>query len=109
MAGYGLEISGYLPIDRPPYPQRITEQHTMFGAEKGQAGTSTASARNCALGIVQARFNESITNSLAQACKAEELQALGVQAETSTMSPYPAPWKCPSRCRRWPSPTNTTR
>jgi len=32
------------------------------------------------IGIVQARFNESITNSLTQACR-EELLALGVKAE----------------------------
>ena len=47
----------------------------MFGAEKGKAGK--LDGKGLYIGIVQARFNESITNSLAQACK-EELAALGV-------------------------------
>jgi len=47
----------------------------MFGAEKGEAGK--LDGKGLYIGIVQARFNESITNSLAQACKAE-LAALGV-------------------------------
>jgi 6,7-dimethyl-8-ribityllumazine synthase len=47
----------------------------MFGAEKGNAGK--LDGKGLYIGIVQARFNESITNSLAQACK-EELTVLGV-------------------------------
>ncbi|MBC7436939.1 MAG: 6,7-dimethyl-8-ribityllumazine synthase [Bdellovibrionales bacterium] len=47
----------------------------MFGAEKGTA--SQLDGRKLYIGIVQALFNESITNALAQACKAE-LAALGV-------------------------------
>jgi len=47
----------------------------MFGAEKGKAGK--LDGKGLYVGIVQARFNESITNSLAQACKAE-LAVLGV-------------------------------
>ncbi|MGE8445602.1 MAG: 6,7-dimethyl-8-ribityllumazine synthase [Comamonas sp.] len=50
----------------------------MFGAEKGSAANLDGSA--LAIGIVQARFNESITDSLAQACL-QELAAMGVQAE----------------------------
>jgi len=50
----------------------------MFGAEKGSAANLAGSA--LAIGIVQARFNESITDSLAQACL-QELAAMGVQAE----------------------------
>lgn len=50
----------------------------MFGAEKGSAANLDGSA--LAIGIVQARFNESITDSLAQACL-QELTAMGVQAE----------------------------
>ncbi len=50
----------------------------MFGAEKGSAANLDGSA--FAIGIVQARFNESITDSLAQACL-QELAAMGVQAE----------------------------
>ena len=47
----------------------------MFGAEKGKAGK--LDGKGLCIGIVQARFNESITNALAQACTAE-LAALGV-------------------------------
>ena len=47
----------------------------MFGAEKGKSGK--LDGKGLCIGIVQARFNESITNALAQACHAE-LAALGV-------------------------------
>jgi 6,7-dimethyl-8-ribityllumazine synthase len=47
----------------------------MFGAEKGKSGT--LDGKGLCIGIVQARFNESITNALAEACRAE-LAALGV-------------------------------
>jgi 6,7-dimethyl-8-ribityllumazine synthase len=47
----------------------------MFGAEKGQADRLVG--RKLYIGIVQARFNESVTNALATACK-RELIALGV-------------------------------
>lgn len=50
----------------------------MFGAEKGNATNLDGSA--LAIGIVQARFNASITDSLAQACL-QELAAMGVLAE----------------------------
>jgi 6,7-dimethyl-8-ribityllumazine synthase len=50
----------------------------MFGAEKGDAGSKLLDGRKLYIGIVQARFNESITNALAEACRAE-LLALGVQ------------------------------
>ncbi|HSW18296.1 MAG TPA: 6,7-dimethyl-8-ribityllumazine synthase [Ramlibacter sp.] len=49
----------------------------MFGAEKGQSGELDGKGMH--IGIVQARFNESITNALASACKTE-LLALGVLA-----------------------------
>jgi 6,7-dimethyl-8-ribityllumazine synthase len=48
----------------------------MFGAEKGKADRLDGS--KLVIGIVQARFNESITNALAQACR-EELESLHVQ------------------------------
>lgn len=48
----------------------------MFGAEKGAA--TRLDGKELVIGIVQARFNESITNALAGACRAE-LAALGVQ------------------------------
>ena len=48
----------------------------MFGAEKGSA--DKLDGKKLSIGIVQARFNESITNALAEACK-QELAALGVE------------------------------
>ncbi|GAA6118076.1 6,7-dimethyl-8-ribityllumazine synthase [Acidovorax sp. FG27] len=48
----------------------------MFGADKGTA--DRLDGKKLHIGIVQARFNESITNTLAAACRAE-LIALGVQ------------------------------
>ena len=47
----------------------------MFGAEKGTS--DKLDGKKLHIGIVQARFNESITNALAEACKTE-LAALGV-------------------------------
>jgi 6,7-dimethyl-8-ribityllumazine synthase len=47
----------------------------MFGAEKGKS--SALDGTGLYIGIVQARFNESITDALAQACRTE-LLALGV-------------------------------
>jgi 6,7-dimethyl-8-ribityllumazine synthase len=48
----------------------------MFGANKGTA--PELDGRDMRIGIVQARFNEDITNALAAACVAQ-LKALGVQ------------------------------
>ena len=50
----------------------------MFQANKGAAGP--LDGRGLRIGIVQARFNEDITNALATACT-NELQALGVSSE----------------------------
>jgi 6,7-dimethyl-8-ribityllumazine synthase len=47
----------------------------MFGAEKGTA--DRLDGKGLFVGIVQARWNESVTNALFQACR-EELLALGV-------------------------------
>ncbi len=51
----------------------------MFGADKGNLEPTDAKldGHKLAIGIVQARFNEAVTNALAQACRAE-LAALGV-------------------------------
>jgi 6,7-dimethyl-8-ribityllumazine synthase len=49
----------------------------MFGADKGQANRLDGS--ELVIGMVQARFNESITNALAEACRGE-LESLGVKA-----------------------------
>jgi 6,7-dimethyl-8-ribityllumazine synthase len=48
----------------------------MFGAEKGKADRQ--GGKGLVIGIIQARFNQGITDSLAQACTAE-LLALGVE------------------------------
>lgn len=53
----------------------------MFGAEKGSA--DKLDGKKLSIGIVQARFNESVTNALAQACK-QELLALGVEEKNIT-------------------------
>lgn len=50
----------------------------MQGAEQGQA--VDLNGEDMRIGIVQARFNESITNALAEACQAE-LLALGVEPD----------------------------
>jgi 6,7-dimethyl-8-ribityllumazine synthase len=50
----------------------------MFGADKGKAESDMLDGRKLYIGIVQARFNESITNALFAACKSE-LATLGVQ------------------------------
>ena len=54
----------------------------MFGADKGVAvnAHSLLDGKKLYIGIVQARFNASITNALFQACY-NELLALGVQAK----------------------------
>src|ERR1035437_6216409 len=51
----------------------------MFGADQGTPSStdSRMNGKKLIIGMVQARFNEPITNALAQACKAE-LIALGV-------------------------------
>jgi 6,7-dimethyl-8-ribityllumazine synthase len=48
----------------------------MFGADKGAA--DKLDGKQLAIGIVQARFNESVTTALAEACKSE-LLLLGVE------------------------------
>lgn len=54
----------------------------MFGADKGhlESTDTRLDGRKLAVAIVQARFNESVTNALTEACRAE-LGALGVQAK----------------------------
>ena len=55
----------------------------MFGAEKGNG--DRLDGRDLHIGIVQARFNESITNTLAAAAMGE-LQALGVHRDHITLA-----------------------
>lgn len=49
----------------------------MFGADKGTTAEDRLNGKKLSIGIVQARFNASVTDALAAACKAE-LVALGV-------------------------------
>ena len=53
----------------------------MFGADKGTA--DKLDGKKLVIGMVQARFNESVTNALATACLSE-LAALGVEAKHIT-------------------------
>ena len=64
----------------------------MFGAEKGSG--DKLDGKKLSIGIVQARFNESITNALAEACK-HELSALGVQDDNITHIKVPGALEVP--------------
>jgi 6,7-dimethyl-8-ribityllumazine synthase len=65
----------------------------VFGAEKGKA--DKLDGKKLAIGIVQARFNESITNALAQACW-QELLALGVEEKNITHVQVPGALEVPA-------------
>lgn len=58
----------------------------MFGADKGSSTTNLLDGKRLIVGIVQARFNEGITNALYEACHAELLD-LGVQEKNITRVP----------------------
>ena len=64
----------------------------MFGAEKGSA--EKLDGKKLVIGIVQARFNESVTNALADACL-QELAALGVEAGNITHARVPGALEVP--------------
>ncbi|MDQ3060280.1 MAG: 6,7-dimethyl-8-ribityllumazine synthase [Pseudomonadota bacterium] len=64
----------------------------MFGAEKGLSDKQ--GGQDLSIGIVQARFNESVTNALAQACL-QELAALGVSEENITHVQVPGALEVP--------------
>jgi 6,7-dimethyl-8-ribityllumazine synthase len=64
----------------------------MFGAEKGRP--AQLDGKKLAIGIVQARFNEGVTNALAQACR-QELAALGVAEENITHVKVPGALEVP--------------
>jgi len=64
----------------------------MFGADKGTA--SLLDGKKLSIGIVQARFNEGITNALYAACHAE-LLALGVQEKNITHVTVPGALEVP--------------
>jgi 6,7-dimethyl-8-ribityllumazine synthase len=64
----------------------------VFGAEKGSA--DKLDGKKLSIGIVQARFNEGITNALAEACK-QELMALGVDPKNITHVQVPGALEIP--------------
>lgn len=64
----------------------------MFGADKGTS--SLLDGKKMVIGIVQARFNEGITNALYEACHAE-LLALGVQDKHITRVTVPGALEVP--------------
>jgi len=68
----------------------------MFGADKGNLSSTDhkLDGHKLYIGIVQARFNDSITNELASACKAE-LLALGVQEKHITHVTVPGALEIP--------------
>lgn len=68
----------------------------MFGADKGTLNSSDPylSGKKLSIGLVQARFNEAITDALAQACKAE-LMALGVPEKNIDLVRVPGALEVP--------------
>lgn len=68
----------------------------MFGADKGtlDSTSSRLNGKKLTIGIVQARFNEPITNALAQACTAE-LMALGVSEKNIDLVLVPGALEVP--------------
>lgn len=68
----------------------------MFGADKGTLDvmSSRLDGKKLTIGMVQARFNEPITNTLTQACKAE-LMALGVAEKNIDLVQVPGALEVP--------------
>lgn len=68
----------------------------MFGADKGKldSGDHRLSGADLTIAMVQARFNESITDTLVAACKTE-LRALGVLAENIHLVQVPGALEVP--------------
>ncbi len=65
----------------------------MFGAEKGSP--DKLAGKKLSIGVVQARFNEGITNALAHACR-KELALLGVEDKNITLAQVPGALEVPS-------------
>lgn len=68
----------------------------MFGKDSGtlQTGDRRLDGRRLTIGLVQARFNENITNALARACR-DELLALGVQDKNIDLVQVPGALEIP--------------
>ena len=65
----------------------------MFGAEKGSP--DKLAGKKLSIGVVQARYNEGITNALALACR-KELALLGVEDKNITLVQVPGALEVPS-------------
>ena len=65
----------------------------MFGAEKGSP--DKLAGKKLSIGVVQARYNEGITNALALACRTE-LALLGVEDKNITLVQVPGALEVPS-------------
>ena len=65
----------------------------MFGAEKGNP--DKLAGKKLSIGVVQARYNEGITNALALACRTE-LALLGVENKNITLVQVPGALEVPS-------------
>jgi len=66
----------------------------VLGAEKGSGPAEKLDGKKLVIGIVQARFNESVTNALAEACK-QELVARGVDEKNITHVQVPGALEVP--------------
>ncbi len=64
----------------------------MFGAEKG--GFGNLDGKKLSIGIVQARFNEGVTDALAEACR-KELLAMGLEEKNITHVKVPGALEVP--------------
>ena len=65
----------------------------MFGAEKGSP--DKLAGKKLSIGVVQARYNEGITNALALACRTE-LALLGVEDKNITLVQVPGALEVPT-------------
>ena len=65
----------------------------MFGAEKGSP--EKLAGKKLSIGVVQARYNQGITNALALACR-KELALLGVEDKNITLVQVPGALEVPS-------------
>jgi hypothetical protein len=91
---------GYIPLTR-----HNTRNTTCLAQTREQR--RPLDGKKLHIGIVQARFNEGITNALAAACKAE-LAALGVEDKNITHVQVPGALEVPWRCRPWPRKRQVT-
>jgi hypothetical protein len=78
----------------------------MLEADKGRSAPLDGSGLRIA--IVQARFNEGVTNGLRDACLAE-LAALGVARGNIAHHTVPGRWRCRWPCGGWRTAASTTR